>query len=259
MQAVYEAIFSFSGGHNFLNGQVCREFRDMLERVHPLLYADTLLAEGKKPQGFSPCLKLARAGFCMNLVHLLQANKEFIQKDICAKAAAEGKLEILQWAAKEGYNTGPVCNCKAHSVNVETSRWEHGCFLSRNVCSSAASGGYLEILQWARANNCYWDEWTCSVAAAGGHLEVLKWVRANGCPWDESTCSQAALKGHLEILQWVRANGCPWNKQTCYNAARNGHLEILQWARANGCPWDRTMNLVTSVFHPKVTAWMKEN
>ena len=26
---------------------------------------------------------------------------------------------------------------------------------------------------------------TCSSAAKGGHLEVLQWARANGCPWDE--------------------------------------------------------------------------
>ena len=35
--------------------------------------------------------------------------------------------------------------------------------------------------------NCPWDSETCSHAAAGGHLEVLKWARDNDCEWDEGT------------------------------------------------------------------------
>jgi hypothetical protein len=50
---------------------------------------------------------------------------------------------------------------------------------------------------------------TCADAAGGGHLEVLKWARENDCPWDELTCVSAAKHGHLEVLQWARTNGCP--------------------------------------------------
>jgi hypothetical protein len=32
----------------------------------------------------------------------------------------------------------------------------------------------------------------CSTAARGGHLEVLQWARANGCPWDEDLFRAAA-------------------------------------------------------------------
>ena len=42
--------------------------------------------------------------------------------------------------------------------------------------------GQLELLKWARANQCLWDEETCAKAAAYGHLELLKWARLNGCP-----------------------------------------------------------------------------
>ena len=64
----------------------------------------------------------------------------------------------------------------------------------------------------------------CSYAALGGHLEVLQWARANGCPWDEDTCSAAANRGHLEVLQWARANGCPWGEETC-----EAKFKVLQW------------------------------
>ena len=33
---------------------------------------------------------------------------------------------------------------------------------------------------------------TCAYAASGGHLEVLQWARANGAPWDEGLATDAA-------------------------------------------------------------------
>ena len=78
----------------------------------------------------------------------------------------------------------------------------------------------------------------CQSAAKGGQLDLLKWARARGYPWCEKTCHAAAENGHLEVLQWARAHGCPWDEETCTAAAKNGHLEVLQWARANGCPFE---------------------
>jgi len=62
----------------------------------------------------------------------------------------------------------------------------------------AAKMGYLDIIKWARENNCCWDSSTCSSAAEMGYLDIIKWVKGNGCQWDSSTCSSAALGGHLE-------------------------------------------------------------
>jgi hypothetical protein len=47
-------------------------------------------------------------------------------------------------------------------------------------------------------------------AAKVGHLQVLQWARENDCPWDWLTCYHAAKGGHLAALQWARAHGCPW-------------------------------------------------
>ena len=103
--------------------------------------------------------------------------------------------------------------------------------LTVNLCTSAAKGGQLEVLEWLRENECPWDKNTCKEAAYSGHLEVLQWARENDCPWDENTCRAAAYGGHLEVLQWARENGCPWNEDM--RAASGG-----QEARENGCPWD---------------------
>src|ERR1700679_142126 len=73
------------------------------------------------------------------------------------------------------------------------------------------SGGNLPILKHALEIGFDFHKTVriCSYAALGGNLDVLQWLRANGCPWDEFTCSQAALGVHLDVLQWARANGCP--------------------------------------------------
>jgi hypothetical protein len=113
--------------------------------------------------------------------------------------------------------------------------------ISGRLLIRTARDGQLEQQRLLRAHGCAWEpcrrdcEDSCSSAAAGGHLAVLQWARADGCPWDQGTCSRAAEKGHLHVLQWARANSCAWDENTCSKAAENGHLHVLQWARANGC------------------------
>ena len=104
------------------------------------------------------------------------------------------------------------------------------------ITYGAAFDGHLDVLKWARENDCKWDSWTCTYAAGNGHLDVLKWARENGCEWNSDTCSNAGYHGHLHVLKWARENGCAWNSWTCAYAAQNGHLHVLKWARENGCP-----------------------
>jgi hypothetical protein len=59
-------------------------------------------------------------------------------------------------------------------------------------------------------------------AAEGGHLEVLRWAREHDCPWDVATCAAAAEKGHLEVLRWAREHDCPWDSGTRAAAAAGG-------------------------------------
>jgi hypothetical protein len=39
-------------------------------------------------------------------------------------------------------------------------------------------------------------------------LQILKWARENNCPWDTKTCYQANKNGHSEVLKWAVSNGC---------------------------------------------------
>ena len=147
-----------------------------------------------------------------------------------------GSVARLAWAWENG--------CPRED-DEEARRW------GASVCASAAVGGHLEVLIWARDQGCLWEEDIeekqgldcCCLAAGNGHLEVLQWLRApggvaeHGCPWDSRTCEAAACDGHLEALMWARENGCDWDTWTCALAASNGHLEVLMWARQHGCPW----------------------
>jgi hypothetical protein len=82
-----------------------------------------------------------------------------------------------------------------------------------------------------------WDERICSAAAEGGHLEVLQRARQQGCPWDEETCRTAGERWHLEVLQWARQQGCPWDVKT-------KDLQGSSWGRA---PLDVVMGQAAGV------------
>ena len=49
-----------------------------------------------------------------------------------------------------------------------------------DICNYSAENGFLDLLKWARKNECPWDEHTCSFAAYSGHLEMLKYLHENG-------------------------------------------------------------------------------
>jgi hypothetical protein len=54
---------------------------------------------------------------------------------------------------------------------------------------------------------CPWNEETCGYAARNGHLDVLQWARQNECPWNKDRClSEAKEQGHSHIMQWIKEN-----------------------------------------------------
>jgi hypothetical protein len=142
--------------------------------------------------------------------------------EVAIRVAYLGGLAALQW----------VWQLRQR----EPALWLHEPHCAGAVCISAARGGQLDVLLWARENGFDWagettspSGTTCAAAARGGHLGVLKWARENGSEWTESTCSGAARGGHLGVLRWAKEQGCPWDWQTVVAAAEGGHLEVLMW------------------------------
>nr|WIL03670.1 ankyrin repeat protein [Cedratvirus plubellavi] len=206
MEIVYRTIFFYSEGHNYLNGRVCSIFRRLAPKVNYLAYIDQVLSDGGKVKNFVPSQKIMEAAIDEELLHVLEACKEFIPKhSICRIIAKKGKLRALQWA----HTNYP---------------WDD------HVCAWAAGRGLLEILQWARANGFAWDKGVCNQAASSGNLEVLKWLRANGCPYDDGICAWATTGDHLEVLQWLIENDYPWDLDQIYRQAITyRHKRIAEW------------------------------
>nr|WIL02903.1 hypothetical protein Cbor_448 [Cedratvirus borely] len=108
MDFVYGVIFSFSEGYNFLNGQVCREFRILAPQVSYVVYLDQLIRDGKQPENFppsefGPSRKLAKIAIEKGLLALLGQCTRHVRSDLCKIAAKKGNLKVLQWARSEGW------------------------------------------------------------------------------------------------------------------------------------------------------------
>ncbi|QIN54416.1 hypothetical protein [Cedratvirus kamchatka] len=95
-------VFSFSEGYNFINRQVCFDFRRMIKPVEHLVYLDQLLKDSRKPKNFQPSKELAEIALDKGFLYLLQANKDYTPEDVCTVAAKNGHLEILKWARANG-------------------------------------------------------------------------------------------------------------------------------------------------------------
>ena len=69
-----------------------------------------------------------------------------------------------------------------NELNILKYIWKFKRLLTYQICGIASRKGNLEILKWARENNCPWGEFTSRYAARGGYLEIIEWLRENGCP-----------------------------------------------------------------------------
>jgi hypothetical protein len=84
--------------------------------------------------------------------------RQFKLYRISKSAARYGRLEIIQFAAKQGLD--------------QKTKYA--------ICVYAAGGGHLKILEWALANRFPLSARICIYAAGGGHLEVINWARQTG-------------------------------------------------------------------------------
>lgn len=123
----------------------------------------------------------------------------------CAHAAAGGHFEVLQWARANGAPWDRnVCANAAGGGHLLTLIWayENGAVLDQHAWDLAAKCGQLHILQWGKKfDDERWKTEVCYQATIGGYLQVLQWTRANGAPWDKQACLQIAWRE--EIRKWI--------------------------------------------------------
>lgn len=206
MQSVYERIFFFSGGYNYLHAQVCTEFRALSSKKTRADYLDQLIQDGKDVSEQNLEFFLDEA-IEKELIHLVAECSKYTKQNISLLASKKGKLKVLQWAHEHG-----------HPCDV-------------NVCEKAAKHGHLQILKWA-IQGVDWGAEVCLISCSKGHLEILKWeVEENKRKLSPWFFSNAAWGGHVEILRWLREKGCPEGNLAYHNAMQNGKTEAVKWLR----------------------------
>lgn len=133
-----------------------------------------------------------------------------------------------------------------------------------DICKIAAESGNLEILKWAKENNCYLDNEVCRSAVQYCHLDILKWIIENNYSWKRCFSLYIVLgrnnsfKNHLEILEWLKENNYQLSSNLYVFSAIRDQLEILKWLKINGYPIrDDVCGFANS--NSVVRNWMKEN
>jgi|SRR5579872_7073345 len=140
------------------------------------------------------------------------------------------RLDLLMLTKVDKRFNKYKANPKIKHIVFSLNNW----YIKNKICTNAAYDGYLEILKWARENNCNWNSNVCICAAWNGHLNIIKWAKNNGCDWNSDTCINAAKMGHLEVLKWAQKNGYTWDKTNCIKYAKYyNHKEIIEWINNN--------------------------
>eukprot|EP00953_Heterococcus_sp_UTEX-ZZ885_P015809 8906-Heterococcus_DN1.PRE.11 len=127
-------------------------------------------------------------------------------------------LQLLQWLHKQG------------------APWDG------EATQEAAGAGHLEAFLWLKNNGCPCDLREVALdAASGGWLNILEWVRdSNEIDWDAallmSMLETAAVYGHkpVETCKWLRSEGAAWPAVLQFeNAAWSAGA--VAWCRSEGC------------------------
>nr|WIL04281.1 ankyrin repeat-containing protein [Cedratvirus lena] len=222
MQLVYKAIFSFSGGYNFLNGRVCREFRMLTSRTDGLDHLDQLIKDGKKPDSLCCTERLLKRAVERELFQIIEeCCRDDESGNLCKIAVKKGKVKVLKWACEKGF------------------------YCDASICEEAANYGHLEVLKWGKDKGYKWGVTTCLYACSNGHLEILKWMADNGQELVHWFFSNAASGGHIHILEWLKeelvlrgevlsqGDKTSYSKIAYHNAVYYGHGETLLWLEKN--------------------------
>jgi hypothetical protein len=111
------------------------------------------------------------------------------------------------------------------------------CPWSVEVYIAAAKEGHLDILQWAKSNECPWDSSILFPAAArckGSNVDLFQWCLDQQCPFDEDSILAACNDGNFEFIKFAKSNGFSIESIHSHTlqefAASRGNLEVILWA-----------------------------
>lgn len=189
-------------------------------------------------------------------------------------ATKRGFLDVIEWiGTKKCGMDSRVCTLAARSNRLDILIFarENNCPWTFDVLYQAAFNGHFKILDWSLSNNiesckrisnnnCSVIDGAIIFAAYAGRKDVIKWLISKGGQLTSPVFAFAAKGGHLSLLIWLRKKNCPYNELTCVYAAQHGNLNILKYARDNGCSWDYTVPFVAALFgYVDILQYCKDN
>eukprot|EP00953_Heterococcus_sp_UTEX-ZZ885_P035386 18275-Heterococcus_DN1.PRE.1 len=181
------------------------------------------------------------------LQHLRSEGCEWDAEHVHNIAASSGNIELVEWLRQQegieiGANTLAAAAGSGHIALCEHLR-STGCGWDASACARAGVFGQLDALRWLRSNGCPWDVSTvCTSAACGGYTDILDYVIEQGevlsveLLTDALSC--AGYNDQLRAAQWLRQRGANWPAVLAYGNLEYERLwsnELVAWARAEGC------------------------
>ncbi|GMG17349.1 unnamed protein product [Phytophthora fragariaefolia] len=181
-------------------------------------------------------------------------------QDAVAHAAADGRLDLVQWYCEMkgpyafGWNVMDAAVAHNHMDVVQYLDGVVGNRCTRRGLEMAARNGHLGVVQWLNDTRYYEIRSFQSLenAIAGGHLHLVKYVMENivvaYTSWTQAALTAAVSFGQCHILQWLHdrasAEAAAYNRHfrleihtnELYAVARDGKLGVLQWLHAHNYP-----------------------
>lgn len=147
-------------------------------------------------------------------------------------------MRWLRGAGWDGVGTQDMCNTAAAEGRLDVVEFlhQHGVAWPPGFCEFANTAGNLHVLKYAYDHGCAWDAWD---ALAPG---VDAWLKRNGCGpwggWKTHTFARAARAGELEVVKFLHKRGCAKDCSVFGAAAAGGHAQVLAYLMHNEFPID---------------------
>ena len=181
------------------------------------------------------------------LLRWTRKNNNPYSKNLVPSVAVKPKnvkntIELLEWCEKSSCSLNCAISIVAtKNGNFEALKWlektQDGRWIAeRSICNIAASGGYMNILEWVKTKGLNIDN-IINIAASDGQLEVIEWILKNRIPNNpliSIVCENAIVNGHLKIFKMLLKNGCEYNLSRCRSLALMYDMtDIVLWIECN--------------------------
>lgn len=184
------------------------------------------------------------------LLKILIIKLKYPYKNIHLIASTFGHIHILNYL----YNIDNsifnwlTCYGAASGGYLNILEWlvKKGIPITLNVFEIAAYKGHYHIIKWGIEHNYQINNSIYVSAAESGNLELIKWLKENKIPSNNPKIfTKAIINGNLKLINWLYLNNFPIDKYACTAAAIKNNIELLKLLKNKNIPWDSNVAVET--------------